>query len=181
MKSAKSLGKIVISNRNDVHHMSQDPQIIQCEAIVAAPIQSVWEAWTTNEGASTFFAPAANISAKPGGAYEILFNPSAPAGSRGAEGMTVLAVQEPIFLSFTWNAPPHLPTVRGQFTHVEIRLEEVDNENTRVTLEHGGWGTGGEWDAAFDYFVSAWGKVVIPRLVHRFAEGPVDWDNPPSL
>jgi uncharacterized protein YndB with AHSA1/START domain len=161
--------------------MTQDPQIIQCEAVVPAPIQSVWEAWTTNEGAVTFFAPETNICAEPGGAYEIFFRPDAPAGSRGAEGMQVLAVQEPYFLSFTWNAPPHLPTVRGQFTHVEIRLQSVDEQSTRITLEHGGWGSGGEWDEAFDYFVRAWGQVVLPRLVYSFEKGPVNWENPPSF
>ncbi len=161
--------------------MSQDPQIIRCEAVVPAPIKAVWDAWTTNEGASTFFAPETNICAEPGGAYEVFFKPRAPAGSRGAEGMRVLAVQEPTFLSFTWNAPPHLPTVCGQFTHVEIRLHPVDTEQTQVLLEHGGWGCGGEWETAFDYFVTAWGKVVLPRLVHRFQQGPIDWNNPPSF
>lgn len=161
--------------------MTQDSPIIQCQAIVPAPIDAVWEAWTTNDGACTFFAPETNIDARPGGPYEIFFNPGAPAGTRGAEGMQVLAVQEPSFLSFTWNAPPHLPTVRGQYTHVEIRLEATDDGKTQVTLEHGGWGSGGEWDQAFDYFVRAWGKIVLPRLVHRFAEGPVDWDNTPKI
>lgn len=179
-KSAKSLGKFVISDRNGDQPMTLDPRIIQCEATVAAPIQAVWDAWTTNEGASTFFAPQANISAQPGGPYEIFFNPDAPKGTRGAEGMLVLAVQEPLFLSFTWNAPPHLPTVRGQYTHVEIRLQSISENSTHVTLEHGGWGTGGEWESAFDYFVRAWGKVVLPRLVQRFESGPIDWNNPTS-
>jgi uncharacterized protein YndB with AHSA1/START domain len=181
INSPKSLGKCVSTNRLESSSMIQEPQIIQCEVIVQAPIQEAWEAWTTNTGACTFFAPKTNIVAAPGGPYEIFFNPGAAPGSRGAEGMTVLAVQAPAFLSFTWNAPPHLSTVRDQFTHVEIRLDPVDEQSTRVLLEHGGWGTGGEWEAAFDYFVRAWGKVVLPRLAWRFENGPVDWDNPPAL
>lgn len=115
------------------------------------------------------------------GPYEILFNLDAPKGSQGAEGMVVLAVQAPVFLSFTWNAPPHLPDVRGQRTHVAIRLEGINATTTRVHLSHGGWGTGGQWDEAFAYFTRAWSKVVLPRLAYRFRHGPVDWNNPPAL
>ena len=129
----------------------------------------------------TFFCPAANIEALPGGPYEILFNLSAPEGRQGAEEMIVLAVQEPVFLSFTWNAPPHLPDVRGQRTHVEVHLEALDDKTTKVSLVHGGWGTGGQWEEAFAYFSRAWPKTVLPRLAYRFEKGPVDWENPPAL
>ena len=91
----------------------------------------------------------------------------------------VLAFQPGRMLAFTWNAPPHLPEVRGHMTHVIVRLSEVDPETTRVSLTHDGWGDGGEWDQAFDYFSRAWAKVVLPRLVYRFRTGPVDWKNPP--
>ena len=154
---------------------------IQCEVRVPAPIGAVWRAWTTEEGAVSFFSPAARIVAESDGPYEILFNPAAEEGSRGAEGMRILALQEPTFLSFTWNAPPSLPEVRGQRTHVDLRLEAIGPDSTRVQLIHGGWGTGGQWDEAFAYFSRAWARVVLPRLVYRFENGPVDWSNPPAL
>ena len=154
---------------------------VECEATVPGPIKAVWDAWTSEEGALTFFSPAARIVAEPNGPYEILFNPDAPDGTQGAEGMRVLAVQSPTFLSFTWNAPPHLPNVRGHRTHVEVRLTSIDEAHTHVQLSHGGWGEGGQWDEAFDYFSRAWPKVVLPRLVYRFENGPIDWHNPPSL
>jgi hypothetical protein len=50
-----------------------------------------------------------------------------------------------------------------------------------MRLTHGGWGAGAVWDEAYDYFDHAWGAVVLPRLVYRFAKGPVDWDDRPQL
>ena len=114
----------------------------------------------------------------PGGRYEIFFNPDAPEGQRGGEGCRILALQAPIMLSFTWNAPVELPHVRGQNTHVIVRLFKSGADRTVITLTHDGWGEGGEWDEAFKYFERAWGKIVLPRLKHRFKHGPVDWDNP---
>jgi len=151
------------------------------EIVVPASLAEVWRVWTTDEGAQTFFAPRCHIELRPGGAYEILFDPDAEAGSRGGEGMVVMAVQPPRMLAFTWNAPPSLPTVRGQMTHVVIRLSETEAGDTRVRLRHDGWGTGGEWDQAFRYFERAWNEVVLPRLRYCFQHGPVDWDHPPVL
>jgi uncharacterized protein YndB with AHSA1/START domain len=156
-------------------------RVITCEIEVPAPLLAVWRAWTTQAGAETFFAPRCTIDLKPGGAYEMLFDLGAERGKQGAEGMVVMAVQPQRMLAFTWNAPPHLPSVRGQLTHVVIRLFETDAGHTRVTVRHDGWGEGSEWDAAFQYFSRAWADIVLPRLKHRFERGPVDWSNPPRF
>ena len=103
----------------------------------------------------------------------IHFNPYAEPGLKGADDMIFLALQEPKMLSFTWNAPPHLPEVRGQRTYVTVRLKPAA-EGTQVTLAHGGWGEGGQWDQAYDYFEGAWGRV-LGNLQKRFIEGPRDW------
>jgi uncharacterized protein YndB with AHSA1/START domain len=154
---------------------------IVCEIDVPASVPEVWRAWTTEQGVRSFFAPRSNIELTPGGAYEPLFDLDAEPGKQGAEGMIVLAVQPERMLSFTWNAPPHLPTVRGQMTHVVIRLSPTEAGGTHVTLRHDGWGEGDEWDAAFRYFTSAWDNVVLPRLKYRFEHGPVDWSDPPRF
>jgi len=143
--------------------------------LVAAPIDEVWKAWTTTEGITSFFSPAAHIDARPDGPFEIFFNPYAPPGGKGGDGMRVLAVQAPRMISFTWNAPPSLPEIRSQRTSVVVRLKPVGERETEVTLHHSGWGDGGQWDETFKYFDNAWGRV-LATLQKRFAEGkPVDW------
>jgi uncharacterized protein YndB with AHSA1/START domain len=156
-------------------------RLISFEITLPAPLAEVWKVWTTEEGARTFFARDCKIELKPGGAYEMLFNQDAPPGEQGGEGMIILAVQPEKMLSFTWNAPPSLPEVRGEMTHVTLYFSSISPRETRVELIHDGWGEGGQWDQAFDYFNSAWGEVVLPRLKYRFEEGTIDWDNPPPL
>ena len=92
-----------------------------------------------------------------------------------------MAIQTNSVLSITWNAPPHLPDVRNQRTHVCIRFEQLMENKTKVTPHHDGWGISGQWEEAFEYFKIAWGKVVLPRLKYRFEVGPVDWNNPPKF
>lgn len=147
---------------------------IELDVTVAAEPARVWEAWTTTEGVKTFFAPDARVELRVGGPFEIYFNPLAAPGLKGADDMRILAFQEGRMLSFDWNAPPHLPAVRAQRTHVVVRLEAAGEGRTRVTLRHDGWGDGGEWDQAYAYFQKAWLQV-LGNLQKRFETGPVDW------
>lgn len=153
---------------------------LSAQVDVPAALEQVWEAWTTEDGARTFFAPACRIDLRPGGAYEMLFDLEAEPGLQGGEGLQLLAVQPMAMLSFTWNAPPELPEVRRQRTHVTVRFSRIESGATRVWLTHDGWGSGDEWNQAYDYFARAWRRVVLPRLRYRFEHGPIGWDHLPE-
>lgn len=147
---------------------------IDKEVVVAAPIEAVWQAWTSKAGIESFFAPEAEVEPRSGGAFHVHINPYAPAGSKGADDMRYMALQKPTMVTFDWNAPPSLPEVRAQRTFVIVRLAEVDAKTTRVRLHHVGWGEGGQWDQTRNYFDKAWGNV-LNNLKKRFDTGPVDW------
>lgn len=147
---------------------------IDKEVVVAATVDQVWDAWTTREGIVSFFAPDAKIDARVGGAFQIHIDPLAEPGARGADDMRFMALQPKKMLSFDWNAPPHLPAARQQRTFVIVRIEPVDERQTKVSLHHSGWGDGGEWDKAYAYFERAWGGV-LGNLKKRFDSGPIDW------
>lgn len=151
------------------------------ETEINASVDEVWEAWTTPEGVKSFFAPDCKIELTVNGEYEIYFDKDAPAGSRGSEGVRIMAIQPGKMFSFNWNAPPHFRETRNQRTHVTLRFYSIDQKKTRLILIQDGWGDGGEWDLTYEYFVKAWGKIVIPRLKYRFENGPIDWENPPEL
>jgi uncharacterized protein YndB with AHSA1/START domain len=141
---------------------------------VAATLDQTWDAWTTREGIVSFFAPDAQVEAKAGGAFQVYFDPTAPAGSKGADDMRFLALQPKKMISFDWNAPPHLAEARTQRTFVVVRFEALGDKLTRVSLHHTGWGDGGQWDQAYAYFDRAWGSV-LANLKKRFDSGPQDW------
>jgi uncharacterized protein YndB with AHSA1/START domain len=154
---------------------------IRIPLTVAATPERVWSLWTTNEGVRSFFAPGSRIELVVDGPYEIFFDPSAPAGKKGADGMRILAIEPNRRIVFTWNAPEHMPYVRAQRTIVSIELSPVGRDSTHVVLRHTGWGTGAEWDAAIKYFDGAWNGFVMPLLKHRIEHGPVNWAAMPKL
>ncbi|MCF7797168.1 MAG: SRPBCC domain-containing protein [Lentisphaeria bacterium] len=131
---------------------------------INAPVEKVWEAWTTESGIQSFFARNCHVEARIGGPLECYFDMEKPAGERGSEGCVFLALQPNRLISFTWNAPPHLPAVRAQRTHVAIYLKALSEVKTELEFVNAGYGAGGEWDAAFDYFHHAWLDMVLPNL-----------------
>lgn len=147
---------------------------ISLSVTVKAPVSAVWKAWTSNEGVTSFFAPEAEVDARPDGAFHIYMDPYGKPGLKGADTMQVLAVEPEQLLSFTWNAPPHLPQARSQRTVVILRFAP-SGDNTELTLTHLGWGSTGEWPQARAYFEKAWPKV-LKNLQTRFETGkPYDW------
>ena len=135
---------------------------------VAAPIDQVWDAWTTDAGLRRWLVDDSHVGLRVGGPYEWYFLTDAPRGSQGSEGCQVIGFQAPTMLTFTWNAPPSLPEAREQRTVVLLRLLATAQATTAVHLTELGWGDGGQWDDAFDYFDAAWGRV-LDRLAAHFA------------
>lgn len=148
---------------------------ISCSTVVHAPIGDVWAAWTTDDGIRSWLVEDSHIELRVGGPYEWYFYSPAESvdGQRGSEGCQVIGYQAPTLLTFTWNAPPHLPIARAQRTVCLLRLREVGAQQTWVTLTELGWGDGGQWDEAFNYFAAAWGRVLDRLQAHFSSAGQV--------
>lgn len=132
------------------------------EAVVQTDADAAWALWTTNEGFQSFFpaqAMTTNIELRPGGPFEVFLIPDAPQGSRGCDDCVILGYEEGRMFSFTWTNRPDM-AVRPHKTHVVLTFTPLGENVTKVTLVQNGWGTGPDWDVAFEYFDSAWGHVM---------------------
>ena len=147
---------------------------IDAKITIKAGADEVWKAWTTTEGIKTFFAPDAKVELRVDGPFEIYINPLAEPGMKGADEMRIIGFQARKMLSFTWNAPPSMPEARKQRSVVIVRFVARGDDLTDVTIHHIGWGEGGEWDKAYDYFSKSWPSV-LKNLKKRFDDGPIDW------
>jgi uncharacterized protein YndB with AHSA1/START domain/uncharacterized protein YciI len=164
------------------HHVPSDRYVAEptTQAIVktvevAGALAAVWTAWTTGEGARTFFSSNVDIDLRPGGRYEVLFRMESPEGQRGSEDCRVLSYLPNSMLSLEWNAPPDFGELRDQRTIIVIEFQSITPDRTRVRLTHHGWGDGEEWQKLFLYFDRAW-TYVLGNLKKRFDTGPLNWN-----
>lgn len=155
----RSAFRSIFHRECDLRKQAADRRVT-AEAMIAGSPEQVWQRWATQEGVTSFFAPAARIELRPGGVYELYFLPDADEGSRGSEGCHVLAFEPGRFLAFEWNAPPSLPNVRKERTHVLLTFEAVGAAWTHVRLVQHGWGMGDEWERCYEYFSRVWPVVL---------------------
>jgi uncharacterized protein YndB with AHSA1/START domain len=141
------------------------------EVTVHASSEVLWNHWTTLHGLQTLFVPPepplqGKVELRPNGPYELYFLMDNPEGLRGGEDSRIIAYQDRRMLSFTWRNTPHWK-IRPFLTHVVVTFEELSPSQTRLRLAQSGFGDGGEWDIAYDYFNAAWARV-LNRLVTRY-------------
>jgi uncharacterized protein YndB with AHSA1/START domain len=138
------------------------------ERVIELPRSEVWKLYATGDGWKRFLGVDARIELRPGGKFEILFDPQAPPGRQGSEGCTVLSVIPQQLLSYTWNAPPQFEHARARHTWVVVRFDELAPARTRLRIDHLGFAEQAadqpdhrpEWEQVRAYFQQAWPKVL---------------------
>ena len=148
------------------HAEADDISSSRIEYSVHVPVsaQTAWELWANSEGLAKWWTPHTRVDLRPGGHYEIFFEPDEPPGDKGGDWCRVLSFYPGKMLSFTWNAPPRLKT-RPDQTWVVLFFEDEDG-GCNVTLDHFGWPESGlaapesDWPATFEYFETAWRYVM---------------------
>jgi uncharacterized protein YndB with AHSA1/START domain len=152
---------------------------IVVETVVNAPPTEVYALWTSPTGVTKFFAPKAEIDARAGGDYTIIFAPDHDPDGRsyGTKGARILRLDPPHALSFEWipftadaqipgvSGPPAIPAAERNAaplpTWVEITFDPVgDGSRTRIRLAHYGFRHGGKWDESYAFFQRAWTGVL---------------------
>jgi uncharacterized protein YndB with AHSA1/START domain len=145
---------------------TDSPQALIIELSIPAPLDAVWNAFTTKEGLSTWLAPDVLVGLKPGGDWLVKFP-----GSTG--GGTIVSFVPEKELVIDALAPDRFPHVRAARTRAVFTFT-AKGDRTLVRLSQTGWQRGPEWDAAYEY-LAAGNAQMLGMLHHRFVVGPTDW------
>lgn len=160
----------------DALRMADGRRALRQSAVVDAPLDSVWTAYTTVEGLRTFVAPVVDIDLRVGGIREASYDPDAGVGDPGNILNEILAyLPREMFAMRVKRTPPGFPfpeAVKELWTVVQ--LEAAGERRVRVTATMLGFGAGEPWDALYEAFERD-NATELRRLVERFESGPVDW------
>jgi uncharacterized protein YndB with AHSA1/START domain len=143
-------------------------RVLVLELTIPAPRATVWQAFSTSEGLSTWLTPGAVVDLRPGGEWTAHF----PGGSTGGGTIVSYVPEQEIVLSAL--APDRFPTVRAERTMAEFHFE-AKGQSTVVRLTQTGWKNGPEWDRAYEY-LAVGNAQLLATLHRRFVNGPLDWE-----
>jgi len=138
------------------------------EVTIPAPLDEVWNAFTTSAGLSTWLTPGAVVDLRNGGEWTAHF----PGGKTG--GGTILSFKPKREMVMSAMAPESFPHVRAERTTARFEFKQVDKRSTLVHLTQTGWKEGEEWDKAYDYLAGG-NAQMLETLKRRFVSGPLDW------
>lgn len=132
------------------------------EICIQAPRILIWHAWTRAERVSQWFAAEANIEIKVNGAYELYFVPGNKTGmnTKGCKVRKLIPQEQ---LHFTWKGPDQFASIMNNeesLTIVEVLFEEMNGEQTRITITHRGFKEEKVWAEAIAWHEMAWTGVL---------------------
>jgi uncharacterized protein YndB with AHSA1/START domain len=148
--------------------MATTMSILQKEVSIRAPLNDVWNAWTTAEGLA-FVSSKSHIELRVGGAYDwFLDGEPDDYGIHGSEGSHVLAFLPRKMLAFSWTFPPDIPELRyaDKRTQVVVLFDEDSEGRVNIKLQAHGWQDGEPWQRGWEYFDNAWGAVLTALKQH---------------
>jgi uncharacterized protein YndB with AHSA1/START domain len=141
---------------------------LRFQVVIPAPVEQVWQAFTTSEGLMTWLWQDCVVDLREQGDWLVRY----PGGKTG--GGTILSFKPGREIVMLAMAPEAFPTVRQERTTAAFGFEAVDGKNTRVSLVQSGWKQGEEWDKAYDYLANG-NAMLLAQLYKRFVDGPISW------
>ena len=149
----------------------QEP--IVTEGVVAAPLDSVWNAFTTSAGLESWMAAHASFDLRIGGTMQTVYAPAGRLGDVSTIRSTVLAYEPKRMLSTrVAQAPARFPfpnAIKNMWT--VIYFEPIDAKTTGIREVSLGFGPDDESQKMRQFFEGG-NAATLAALQQRFAEKP---------
>jgi uncharacterized protein YndB with AHSA1/START domain len=138
-------------------------------AIVNAPVEAVWRAWTTVEGIQSWMVARTDIEFRVGGLWRTTYSRDADLAGDAAIHHRILAFDPGRMLAFqTIKTPKDFPFPGIVRTWTVVYLEPIDTGRTKVTVRMVGYDDDAE-SLKMRAFFEKGNQATLDALVKRFA------------
>jgi uncharacterized protein YndB with AHSA1/START domain len=139
------------------------------EAVVNAPLDTVWRAWTTVDGIQSWMVAKADIDLRVGGLWRTSYTREADLAGDAAIHHRILALDPGKMLAFqTVKTPANFPFPGILQTWTVVYLAAENASQTRVTVRMLGYGDD-EPSMKMRAFFEKGNQATVDALVKRFA------------
>lgn len=148
-------------------------RVNSCEAIIDAPVEQVWAAFTVEDQIESWMVPVTSIDLRIGGEWRTSYNPASSLDDADTIIHTILAFEPGRMIAVKTRPPAAAAAMFGGVDFSQLwsvfRMEPVDG-GTRVTVTGLGYGEGEAWDRVYDFFKTN-NPFVLEELARHFGMG----------
>ncbi|HXP62444.1 MAG TPA: SRPBCC domain-containing protein [Dongiaceae bacterium] len=136
-------------------------RVLRVESTVPASPKAVWEAFATEEGLKKWVAPVVALDLRVGGTLSTHYDKKASIGSPGTIRLGIVNYLEGELITYKVHLTSSFsPKARAEDQNLQeiIQIVPWTNGTTKVISSMVGWGTGKDWDEAYNFFAkgNAW-------------------------
>lgn len=128
------------------------------ELVIQAPLDRVWEAYTSEKGWKAWVAPIVEIDFKVGGTIKTHYDPASSIGDPGTNQITIVNYVPETLLTLqadlTDNWPHFMKEDQARLYNV-IFFEALDRNRTRVMSYGSGYRNNEDYRNLMDFFIQA--------------------------
>jgi hypothetical protein len=157
--------------RNTSTTNSSGERVLRIESAVPASPKEVWKAFTTVDGLETWIAPVVSIDLRIAGILSTHYDKTAAIGSPGTIQLGIVNYLEGELMTLKVKLTKRFGEkvfAEDQNLQEIIQLIPLTNGTTKVISSMVGWGTGKEWDDAYDFFAKG-NEWTYQQLVKSFS------------
>ena len=143
-------------------------RVVVVSASLPVPPERAFRYFTENELLESWLTAVADVEARPGGKYELFWQPD-DRENDSTIGCRVTAVVPGELIAFQWRSPKQFKAFANDadpLTHVTVAFVP-QGSGTSVHLVHSGWRSSEPWEEARQWQERAW--TVAFRALERVA------------
>jgi uncharacterized protein YndB with AHSA1/START domain len=130
-------------------------RVVRVETTLRQSPDTVWTAFSTEEGLRCWVAPVVRLDLRTGGSLVTNYDKAAAIGSPGTISLPILNYVEKEEITFKVKLNEAFPErLRSEDDRLQevVQLQRLADGGTKVVSSMVGWGSGEEWDKAFEFF-----------------------------
>jgi uncharacterized protein YndB with AHSA1/START domain len=147
----------------------QDIGPVVTEGFVGAALDTVWRAWTTNEGMRAWLTPKADVDLRVGGLIRTNYRENEVLGDPGTIVYTIREIEPQRRLAFQITTPPRsfpFPTAVRDMT-TTVYFAAVDERTSAIRIVDSGFTSDAESQRMRAFFVDG-DAITLERLQLHF-------------
>ncbi len=149
-----SLGFSQINSQLDT--LTSGELMLTQEIFLKAPVEKVWDAYTTEKGWIKWVAPVVSIDFKINGKIQSNYNPEAKIGDEGTIVNHILNYIPFRLITMQAEIADHFPgfmKAEENNLYSIVHFEEVENQETKLTLYGIGYKNTEKWHELINFFI----------------------------